>query len=223
MTTQRKIGHVLKSYGTGADFTYHRELATPFDLSKPILVTEKVDGSTMQALRGMPFKRYDKFKAGDPRKHSASEEERYRLEQCSRDKPHEQYYLDAFDLFADGFAAAASHVWIYFEAIGPKIGARYRGEGEGPTIRVFDTAADGAFLPFGETRAIAARAGLPTVANIERTFGNLDGLLTVLAAAESGDPGLPKHVLEGWVLRQWDGEKELVAKIRKGDLGRLAV
>lgn len=220
MTTQRKIGHVLASGGSGADFHYRAELAAPFDLSAPIMVTEKVDGSTMQALGGKPYKRYDNFKAGDPRKHGASEEERYRLEECSRDKPHERYYLDAFDQYAAAFGEVPAHVWVYFEALGPKIGARYRGDGFAPTVRVFDTASFGAFGPFGETRAIAGRAGLPVVACHERVFGTLDGMLAELGAAESRDPALPPHELEGWVLRQWDGHREVVAKIRKGDLGR---
>lgn len=222
MTTQRKIGHVLVSAGEGRDFHYTRAPAAPFDLSKPILVTEKVDGSTMQARNGKPFKRYDNFKAGDSRKHGASEEERYRLEACSREKPHERYYLDAFDVYADAFLRVAPHLWVYFEAIGPKIGARYRGLGEGPTIRVFDVSDAGAFLPFGETDAIAHRAGLPVVATHTLTFGDVAGLISLLSEAQSRDAALPTHDLEGWVLRQWNGEREIVAKIRKADLGRLA-
>lgn len=221
MTTQRKIGHLLNSRGEGRDFTYTRELALPFDLTRAVLVTEKVDGSTMQCLAGEPYKRYDNFKAGDPRKHGASEAERYRLEKCSRDKPHERYYLDAFDQYAAAFDLVSPKVWVYFEAIGPKIGARYRGPYEHSTVRVFDTSEGGVFLPFGETRAIAARVGLPLVGVTERVFGTLDALLTDLASAQSVDDRLPAHELEGWVLRQWHEGRELVAKVRKADLGRV--
>lgn len=215
MSTQRKIGHVLQSSGDGQSFAYHAALGTPFDLSAPVLVTEKVDGSTMQVLNGAPFKRYDNFKKGDPRKHGASEEERYRLCACSRDNPSERYYLDAFDAYAEQFAMLDPGVWFYFEAMGAKIGARY--PGLSPTVRVFDSSRDGAWRPFEDTRVNASAAGLPVVQSFYETFGSIGALLGRLSEAESTDADLPPHKLEGWVLRQGD----LVAKIRKADLGRI--
>lgn len=215
MITQRKIRHLLVGEGEGASFSYREELAQPFDLMQPILVTEKVDGSTMQALGGEPFKRYDRFKARDPRKHTATEEERYELRPCSRANPAERWYLDAFDAHAEAFSRVPSDVCIYFEAMGERIGARYpRLE---PTVRVFDASRDGAWLPFVDTVQLATLTGLPLVAHETRVFMTLNNLLLALACADSYDDDLPEHRLEGWVLRQGD----LVAKIRKADLAKM--
>lgn len=232
MTTQRKIPHLLASEGDGASFRYLRKLGVPLDFSRPMLVTEKVDGSTMQARDALPHKRYDRFSKGDPRKHGASEEERYELRACARSNPAEKWYLDAFEAHLDGFREAARlrpDVWIYFEALGAKIGARY--PDLPPTIRVFDIADATGFLPFEQTIELAVATQLPRVAfsalylscvfTLHSERAALDCLFESLTKTSSDlvHPTTKQpYVCEGWVIRQ----DETVAKIRVADLKRLA-
>lgn len=220
MAIQRKIYHLLKSEGTEETFRYLLSLRAPFDLLRPVLMTEKVDGSTMQSCGGMPWKRFDRFKAGDPRKHSASESERYELRPCRADDPSVKWYLAGFEAHKAAFEEFGRRYfdrWIYFESLGGKIGARYKDLD--PTIRVFDTSYNGVFLPFAETVKTAYQVGLPVVQHREEIFGTLENLLEVLAHDVSGDSKLPPHQLEGWVLRQG----EVVAKIRVKDLNQIKV
>ena len=218
MSTQRKIYHILKSEGTGKDFKYLPELSISFDLSKLIHITEKVDGSTMQALGGELYKRYDNFGKNNPLKATAIEAERYRLDKCSRDIPAEKHYWSCYDAHAEAikeFGSRFPNTWLYFEALSSKIGARYTGLS--PTIRVFDTGRDGEFLKFNDTLRHVETVGLPVVADRFQTFGDLAGLLLALSESTSTDSALPPHKLEGWVLRQGD----LIGKIRVDDLKKI--
>lgn len=224
MVTQRKIYHLLESEGSEESFRYLLSLRAPFDLARPILVTEKVDGSTMQSRNGGPYKRFDLFKTGDPRKHTASEKERYELRLCKSDDPSVKWYLAGFEAHRAAFKEFGRRYpdcWIYFESLGGKIGARYKDLA--PTVRVFDVGANGLFLPFSQAVKISAEIGLPVVQHREDVFGTLENLLEVLAYDTSRDGGLPPHKLEGWVLRQEFKGKEVVAKIRVKDLGQIKV
>jgi len=221
MTTQRKIKHLLASAGTGAEFRYLPQLAVPFDFSRAFLVTEKADGSTMQAQDGLPYKRYDRFTKGDPRKFTASEEERYELRACTRDNPAERWYLAAFDAHQEAFARSARSapgLWIYFEALGAKISARY--PDLAPTVRVFDVARAGSFLPFERAIEEAGAAGLPLVHYTLTRFVGLPDLFWSLEHQQSDlvhPTTFRPYSSEGWVLRQDD----LIAKIRVADLARI--
>ena len=223
MLTQRKIYHLLKSFGQGDDFWYLWELRTAFDLSKPILVTDKLDGSTMQTDGTEPWKRFDRFKKGDKRKFNASEEERYELRICQPDDPLVKWYIEAFNVYRDRFAEFGRRYpgfCAYFEALGGNIGGRF--PGLKPTIRVFDVADENSYLPFLETVKIAESVGLPVVPHRWEMFGNLETLLEILSRDVSGDKDLPMHILEGWVLRQMVNGEEVVAKIRIADLAQLS-
>ena len=226
MSTQRKIHHVLASEGEERSFRYLPVLKAPLDLSRPILVTEKVDGSTMQSQLGEPWKRFDRFSKGDPRKRIVSEDERYELRRCEVSDPAMKWYLAAFDSRREDFehfGRKYPNHWIYFEAMGSKIQARY--PGLAPTVRVFDVSENGKFLPFEEAVKIVSQFWLPVVTYGKKVFGTLDQLLEDLVAPISiygDDQGLPTHQREGWVLRQDDGNgKEVVAKIRIADLKKM--
>lgn len=226
MSTQRKIHHVLASEGEDKTFRYLPVLKAPFDLSKPILVTEKVDGSTMQSQLGEPWKRFDRFSKGDPRKRLVSEDERYELRRCEASDPAMKWYLAAFDSAREAFERFGQQYpnhWVYFEAMGSKIQARY--PGLAPTVRIFDVSKNGDFLSFEEAVNIVSQFGLPVVAYGKKTFNTLDRLLEDLVAPISvydDDLGLPSHQREGWVLRQDDGNgNEVVAKIRIADLEKM--
>lgn len=224
---QRKIHHLLKDAGDSRDHRYLRELRLPFDLSKPILVTEKVDGTTVQGRKEdgefAVYKRFDNFKPGDPRKHSASEADRYRLERLRRDDPAAKWIFAAADHHREAFSLLPEDLWIFFEALGEKIGARYKNPVLAPTIRVFDTGDGVVFSHFDITREFARFYALPLVAAHRQCFGNLDALVENLRSARSCDQQLEHYPLEGWVLRQKDQDlREMVAKIRVKDLERLA-
>lgn len=225
MSTQRKIHHVLASEGEGKSFRYLPVLKAPLDLSRPILVTEKVDGSTMQSQLGEPWKRFDRFSKGDPRKRLVSEDERYELRRCEAVDPAMKWYLAAFEAFRhqfEKFGELFPDTWVYFEALGGKIGSRH--PGLEPTIRAFDVSRDGKFLPFGMMREMTIKASLPRVDGWHRSWaGSLDRLLEDLGQDQWKDRGLaPPYKLEGWVLRQDDGNgNEVVAKIRVADLQKI--
>lgn len=222
MAIQRKIHHLLQSEGQDDTFHYLPHLRALFDLTKPILVTEKVDGSTMQAIRGEPWKRFDRFKKGDPQKRLVPEEDRYELRPCERNDPSLQWYLKSFGVCLAQFVRFGEthpNHWIYFEALGSKISARYKNLE--PTIRVFDVSEESRFLFFEEAVTFAVDAGLPAVSYHWETFNNLENLLKSLAGATSRDCGFPPHQLEGWVLRQVQNQEEIVAKIRVHDLNNI--
>lgn len=226
MSTQRKIHHLLQSEGEGDTFRYLPVLSAPFDLNRPILVTEKVDGSTMQSAKGEPWKRFDRFSKGDPRKRLVNEEDRYELRPCRSDDPSVKWYLASFNAHRERFEEFGRRYpdhWIYFEALGVKIGSRYKGLD--PTVRVFDVSDRGIFFSFLDTVKIVSEIGLPMVAYRWEVFGHVNNLLEVLAKDVSRDEQLPPHELEGWVLRQHvvnhAVEKEVVAKIRVHDLRRI--
>lgn len=222
MSIQRKIHHLLQSEGADETFRYLPLLRVSLDLEEPVLITEKVDGTTMQAIRGEPWKRFDLFKRGDPRKRLVSEAERYELRFCQPEDPSVKWYLKSFEAHReafDEFGRQYPDIWIYFEALGANIGARYKGLA--PTVRIFDVGADGSFLPFFKTVGLVREFQLPAVAYRWEVFGTLENLLEVLARYISMDPKLPPHELEGWVLRSEVNGNEVVAKIRVRDLQQI--
>lgn len=223
MLMQRKIHHLLASEGEDDTFRYLPRLRAPFDLSQPLLVTEKVDGSTMQAFRGKPWKRFDRFKKGDQRKRLVPEEERYELRPCDPADSNIKWCLKSFEAYKEQFTLFGETYpehWVYFEALGSKIASRYKNLE--PTVRVFDIGTNSHFLPFEEALNMVAKAGLPTVATRWQYFSNLEILLIFLSQDVSRDTALPDHQLEGWVLRQAVNGGEVVAKIRVNNLKKIA-
>lgn len=169
------------------------------------------------------YKHYDRFKSGDSRKHNATEEEHYELRKCKEEYPAEKWYLAGFNAYREQFKAFLQEfpdTWIYFETLGEKIGARYAQLM--PTVRVFDVSKNGKFLSFEKAKELALRFNLPVVKSHIETFGSLENLISMPTQSGSHDEGFPEHKLEGWVLRQEIGGQEVVAKIRVGDLKRLA-
>jgi hypothetical protein len=92
LRVQRKIDHLLASDGTGDDFVYKSTLATVHGLtpSSCVYLTEKWDGTTVQATNRGVFKRRDRFAVGDQRKHEAAESERYDIERLDIPLPSEK-------------------------------------------------------------------------------------------------------------------------------------
>lgn len=231
---QRKIPHLLKDVGTGREHRYIRELRVPFDLQKPMIITEKVDGTTVQSryLFGKleVWKRFDNFRAGDPKKHAAPESERYRLEKLHHDDPSAKWIWAAVDRHYGGLCKFWGSVWVFFEALGANINARYRNPPLQPTIRVFDIGSYGRFHDFTTTQ-LAKSAELPIVGAHTQIFGDLETLFRDLRQARYEDSkrdelypddNLCGYPLEGWVLRRSDPDgTELVAKIRVKDLAKL--
>ena len=220
---QRKIQHLLASSGTGTAFRYHPRLSAAAGLAEgdAAFLTEKWDGTTVQATRDFVAKRFDNFKAGDPRKHAAPEEQRYRLERLDwGDNAHREIkravapHKGALGRLAPGLCA-------FFEAVGPKIQARYRHLPSSHGIRVFDFARDGRFVGWRETVSLAAEYGLPLVAYEEVPALSLGALLERL-----GQPNLTyagaDAALEGWVLRgAGAANAAAIAKVRVEDLEKL--
>lgn len=223
MFTQRKIHHVLKNNGgEGSEFRYLPETDMPLN---DLLLTDKVDGSTVQFTNGKFFKRMDNFQTGDPRKFTATEEERYRLEPLD-DRPAFKHYLTSAMTQEEGFMRFAEmfkDTTVYFEALGSKIGARYKTLL--PTIRCFDVSNSNGFLPFQEAVEMLKCAGLPIVEYTPASFENIDELIEYVAGYSAVDKGLGDHEAEGLVIRSNfigdDNRQEVVRKIRKNDLKRI--
>ena len=195
-----------------------------------VVLTEKWDGTTVQATRDYVAKRFDNFRGGDRRKHGATERERYRLERIDLEaKEHRQIAL-ALAPHRDALRQLPPGLCVYFEACGPKINARFRHLPDSHAIRVFDFARDGHFVSWPETEALATRFALPLVHAEYVPALQLAALLQRLAA-----PGLRYHgadaALEGWVVRSCSGSTEArsegegcegaIAKLRVDDLRKL--
>lgn len=219
MRTQRKIYHLLRSEGTGRDFRYLPELnpKLDFDFNAYLLLTDKIDGTTVQANINGVFQRRDNFKKGDPRKHTATEEERYRLEKLGQDEPQNKYIFEAIEPYMDAIKKLSAEETIYFEAFGEKIARRYRGINT-HDVRVFDYSLRDKFADnFSIIQSVANKLQMPHVRLVAKKFKDVAELIMFLQNAEHQDPMLNQYELEGWVVRQ--GNK--IAKIRKSDLKKL--
>lgn len=222
MRTQRKIPHLLANNGlSGRDFQYLPTLnpEVVFDWNLPVILTDKIDGTTVQADNTGIYKRIDLFKSGDPRKHSASEEERYGLRKLDENAPENKWILDACSKYRDIFNHLPDDHTVYFEAFGDKIQSRYAGVDR--DIRVFDMAWKDQFTLFRRTVDYCESLGLPTVGwDFKLLAEGVSTLLKILPEARHIEEyfDLVKPVeLEGVVLRQLDR----IAKIRKADLAKV--
>ena len=222
IATQRKISHLLASSGSGTTFQYHARLNAAFEAGEHVFLTEKWDGTTVQATCEFVAKRFDNFKAGDPRKHGASAGQRYRLERLDFANPANREIERAVAPHVEALRALPPGLCVYFEAIGPKIQSRYRHLPRSHGIRVFDFARDGVFVDWRETVALAAAYGLPLVHYEEVPALELGALLRRL-----GQQPPPRYTgvdaeLEGWVVRGAAATNAGgIAKVRVEDLEKL--
>jgi len=221
MRTQRKIFHLLADNGiNGSPFRYLPEVSLrhKFDFTKPFTITDKIDGTTVQADNQSSYQRRDKFKKGDPKKFSASEEERYFLQELDTSNPENKWILQAIQPFQNNMREMPHGLVAYFECFGSKIQDRYR-TFAGHSIRIFDFAFNDKYLPFEETIQKCTSLNLPIVGHAVRRFSDLSQLLMTFTMSEHIAPELKSFVLEGWVIRQEDE----IAKIRKDDLHKMFV
>jgi hypothetical protein len=241
MKTQRKIYHLLDSIGSGTNFRYLRKLNPKhnfvWDIDNVILLTDKIDGTTVQANNKGVYKRIDNFKKGDPKKHSATEEERYKLELITffndlTYKPEWKYIIDAISPYIETFRKIPDNITVYFEVFGEKIGTRYNGLSniirKAHDIRIFDITIDDKYAPFGKnvrylsTIEFCEKYDLPHVdfqiilTRLIRldVLEGINWLLDWLKSDKHTDPKLESFELEGWVIRQGNE----IAKIRRNDL-----
>eukprot|EP00935_MAST-01C_sp_MAST-1C-sp1_P001051 g1051.t1 len=224
LRTQRKIHSLMAHEGQGNSFRYHMKLSeTPrFKTGDRIYLTEKWDGTTMQATNCGCFKRFDNFKKGDRRKHKASEQERYRLEKIDFDEPENAHIAAACKPYLQTFSRLPDRLCLYFEACGPQIGARFRQAVLADTIRVFDVSREGDddYLPFADTIRLCDELGLPIVHYTEASLDlhEVCALLTVSPAPRYH--GVDAE-LEGFVVRDVD-QQGRIAKIRVDDMAKIA-
>uniref|UniRef100_A0A7S2MRA5 Uncharacterized protein n=1 Tax=Helicotheca tamesis TaxID=374047 RepID=A0A7S2MRA5_9STRA len=155
---QRKIHHLLSSTGSGDTFRYYPNVLNTdkheLISDQLVVLTEKWDGTTVQATNRGIFKRCDKFAKGDERKlRTQSEEERYSIERLDvgfdeflaaksgngggggvsgGDKAC-KYIREAVEKYYPIFASMDDDVCVFFEAVGTKIQARYRTSNLVPT------------------------------------------------------------------------------------------
>lgn len=220
MRVQRKIFHLLADNGViGRDFRYLSEMNPRhnFKWAEPVLITDKIDGTTCQFNLMNVYQRRDNFKKGDPRKFTASEEERYRLEPLNPVDPANQHIFKAVKQYLPKFSRDGSIV-TYFEAFGKKIQARYKDYE--PDIRVFDVTYLDEWSPFDKTVTYCQSLGLPCVKHAPGYFEEgVEQIIELLPKARHLDPDLQQYDLEGWVLRQGNQ----IAKIRKKDLKRIDI
>lgn len=221
--TQRKIHNLLDHVGSGDTFELLKQLnpKVGLEIGTEVYLTEKWDGTTVQATNQGIFKRFDKFKKGDPKKHKATEEERYGLAQIDLDDPSHKYIAKSVSNYVDKFKSLKDGECVYFEALGPRIGARYKHIPDFQDIRVFDFSRNGKFLAFEEAIVLAEQYELPLVAyrteslDIARVIQILDDPLCY------EDVDAP---IEGFVIREAGFELEdggKIAKFRVDDIGHL--
>lgn len=221
--TQRKISNLLDHVGSGDTFEYHMKINPQIGLEAGVEVhlTEKWDGTTVQATNEGVFKRIDKIKKGDPKKFKASEAERYDIVHLDLDSPQNKHIAKATKNYLESFSKLKNGECVYFEALGPNIGARFKHLKDFWDIRVFDFSRDGKFLSFEEVIMLAEEYELPLVAyrteilDVERIIQILDDPLCY------DDIDAP---LEGYVIREAGFDIEgggKIAKFRVDDIEKI--
>ena len=220
---QRKIENLMAHEGEGDNFRYFSRINEKVDFCKGDLVylTEKMDGTTMQATNNGVYKRFERQRARKAKNwHKLSEDQRYSLERVDLESRQNCYIIEAVSPYLDLFSRLPKGTCVYFEALGPHIGSRFKNVELPETIRVFDSAQNGEFSGFASTVELCQRIGLPIVAHSAPVELNLTNILTELASKpQYTDYASP---LEGYVVRSI-GRESSAAKIRVDDLLSLAV
>lgn len=150
--TQRKIVHILQTQGQGDDFKYCGPVLNPeapgMCEGADVWVTEKWDGTTVQATCNGIFKRLDKFSKGSKAKRSAAIADRYELRLVAwREAPGVWIGLESDERIAEcvrpylsRFEQIPPDTCIFFEAVHTKINQAFKHLPGFADIRVFDTA-----------------------------------------------------------------------------------
>jgi len=240
---QRKIYHAFRFAGSGSTFHYApparlNDAQTGFgnghEPNPAVYITEKWDGTTMQATSRGIFQRLDswgKRKEGkDPsdrydvrllawREEDAgatSSQSRWEgLDFLDSDARHAEAlkpYLHLFETLDEGLC-------VYFELLHTNINTTFKCLPSFSGIRVFDLSCSDRFLPFEETIDLAERIGLPLVGWEYRERLDADKLWAELAGAASRQYTTAAAPLEGFVIRE-AGRGERVAKARVEELLR---
>jgi len=216
LVTQRKIPHLLVNEGMGKTFRYFPHLGEAgFQEGDAVLITEKYDGTTMQATGKHFFKRFDNLKKKTKKKFLATAEERYRLEKLDLGAPAHQHIRHAVQPYVESFKNVEEGYCVYFEACNPKIGVRF----DSSFIRVFDMAKDGEYIPFEATMSLCHKWGLPCVVSRHEPNLRLQSIFDDLARRPQYQD--VKGMLEGYVIRGTKEGSSRIAKVRCDDLNRV--
>ncbi|KAJ4459958.1 hypothetical protein PAPYR_4032 [Paratrimastix pyriformis] len=218
LRTQRKIHHLLASREFRGDFQYllQHNPKTGFADGDNVLLTEKWDGTTVQATNRGFFKRLDTFGAGDPEKHEADEEQRYRLVPIDLEDAANAHIRRGAARYEEVFRRMEDGLCCYFEACADNIGARFS-HLNWADIRVFDFAMNGEYLPFEDAIMKCEELDLPLVAYVDATLNIPDVVHRLEQGLEYTDVHAP---LEGYVIRDTT-EQGRIAKIRVNDLPKI--
>jgi len=236
---QRKIFHLFQFAGSGPNFHYEppprlNAAQCGFgDGARPhpaVYVTEKWDGTTMQATSTCILKRLD-LRAGKRSKLDPAD--RYDLKLIawrSQDiggKWHGLDFIDADERVAEAVTphlskleAMADDLCVYFEVVHTDINTTFKHIPGFADIRVFDfsrmpssEAAQGQFLPFEETIALAKDLRFPLVGWCHHAQLDAAEVWAQLHEAKTQKyDGVPAP-LEGFVVRE-AGRGERIAKAR---------
>eukprot|EP00656_Telonema_subtile_P053319 TRINITY_DN7692_c0_g1_i3.p1 TRINITY_DN7692_c0_g1~~TRINITY_DN7692_c0_g1_i3.p1 ORF type:complete len:333 (+),score=61.97 TRINITY_DN7692_c0_g1_i3:83-1081(+) len=235
--TQRKVLHAIQTCGFGDDFKYagptlNLEVPGMVDGAE-VWVTEKWDGTTVQATRHGVFKRLDKFTRGSKAKRSVPVADRYELRLVGWcESPGVWVGLESDERIAECIRPylevierIPEDMCIFFEAVHTKINQTFKHIDNFAEIRVFDVAAcsvpcsevkpgeqwpaESKFLEFSQTIQLCEQLGLPVVAHKRAAISGEQAWSWLTQSKEYTDvPAL----LEGFVLRGVGSE--LVAKLR---------
>lgn len=185
-------------------------------------LTEKWDGTTVQATNQGVFKRFDKIKKGDSRKHNASEAERYDIKELDLDDKSNKHIAKALKNYVEVFKTLPDGYCVYFEALGPNIGGRFKHIPSFHEIRVFDFSLKGEYLPFEEAITLAEQYELP-LTSYKSTTLNISNILDLLDNPTCYDD--VDAQLEGYVVREVGYDLPnggAIAKIRVDDLEKVS-
>eukprot|EP00977_Amphora_coffeiformis_P014669 scaffold4162_cov162-Amphora_coffeaeformis.AAC.2 len=216
ITCQRKIHSLMDHQGQGDTFCYYPRLnsAVPFSEGEEVYLTEKMDGTTMQATKDGVYKRFERTQKSK-KWHGLSEEERYRVERVDLTNRSHRYIARAINRYLPVFETIPDGVCIYFEAIDPSIGTRFQELKGFDSIYVFDSARNGEFVSFGETVELCQTLGLPCVAH-SRIKLSLPRIIQTLSQTNLYYSAVSNALLEGYVVRSINTSD--AAKIRVDDI-----
>ena len=216
---QRKIHSLMDHQGQGDTFCYFPRLnsAVPFSEGEEVYLTEKMDGTTMQATKDGVYKRFERTQKSK-KWYALSEEERYRLERIDLSNRSNRYIAQAIDRYFPILSNIPDGVCIYFEAIDPSIGTRFPDLEGFDSIYVFDSARNGDFVPFGETVELCQTLRLPCVA-YSRINISLSRIIESLSQTNLYYTTVSNALLEGYVVRSIN--TSAAAKIRVDDIPKI--
>eukprot|EP00933_Yihiella_yeosuensis_P005254 TRINITY_DN10973_c1_g1_i1.p1 TRINITY_DN10973_c1_g1~~TRINITY_DN10973_c1_g1_i1.p1 ORF type:complete len:432 (+),score=109.22 TRINITY_DN10973_c1_g1_i1:34-1296(+) len=236
---QRKIFHLFCHAGSGPSFRYEppprfnfKECGFGGDTPNPaVYITEKWDGTTMQATSTHIFKRIDLW---GKRRDGQDPSQRYDLRLLAwRGEDTggawkgldflgaDVRFAEALSPHLDSLSHLEDGLCVYFEAVHTDINANFKKLPGFAQIRLFDSSraepsTGGKFLPFEETIAIAERHGLPIVGWVKKEQIDAKAIWEEMEHAVATGrcyQGLASAPLEGFVVRE-AGSGSRIAKAR---------